>query len=190
MKKKIVIALIIVVVVLVALFVVIKFMPTGAENKLSENQNSEESGQSGQMVTDDFSIGLPEGWSKVSNAVSGVDGMAMNANEVIADAKANEMGFKSYVAVTSDTLSGQSLQEYMQAIKDELENSIPDVVFDNESSLNINNREGRSIEVDLTQGEVNFKFLWLLCREPKKKFWRMDITSCKHAWLDKQTHFP
>jgi hypothetical protein len=91
-----------------------------------------------QLVTDDFSMELPVGWEKVVSTIAEISAMAANPNEVISDAAAQKINFKSYLAVSPDTIPGQTIEEYMQFIKAELQKSTPEAVFTNENDLIIN----------------------------------------------------
>jgi len=60
------------------------------------------------LVTDDFEVTLPAGWEKTAPAI-GASAMAVNRNEKLDDPAAQKINFKSYLAVSYDTLQGKGM---------------------------------------------------------------------------------
>lgn len=143
------------------------------------NNNSEEKNK---LVTDDFSMELPIGWSKIANTVAGVTAMAANTNENISDAAAQTINFKSYLAISSDSLQGKTMREYVQSIKSELQGVVSGVVFANENDLMINGRSAHAIEAEMSQQGVNFKVLIVAIQGDGDDVWVISYNTTKNSW--------
>jgi hypothetical protein len=162
-----------------------EFTGISDQNKiLEENQIGENSTitSGNQLVTDDFSIELPVGWEKVVNTVAGVSAMAANPDEIISDVAAQEINFKSYLAVSPDTIAGQTMEEYMQSIKTELQKSTSGAVFTNENDLTINEQSARAVEVNMTQQGIDFKVLIVAVRGNGDDVWVLSYNTVKSSW--------
>ncbi|MFA5098727.1 MAG: hypothetical protein WC461_00710 [Candidatus Paceibacterota bacterium] len=138
-----------------------------------ENQNK--------LVADDFDIVLPAGWKKTEPAI-GTLAMAVNANEQLNDPAAQKINFRSYFAVSYDTLQGKSMAGYMQTIKDSLLQTVSSAVFANEQDVNINGRAVRAVEVELTQQGVDFKILMVAIRGEGDDVWVISFNTIKSSW--------
>ncbi|MBU1017688.1 hypothetical protein KKA33_01525 [Patescibacteria group bacterium] len=144
------------------------------------NQTNNEQLQN-KLVTDDFEITFPVGWRK-TEPVMGVSVMAVNTNEQLSDPAAQRINFKSYAAVSYDTLQGKSLGEYLQSVKSQLSQTISNVVFTNEQDIIINNRSARAIEAELTQQGVNYKILMIVVAGQGDDVWVMSFNTIKSSW--------
>jgi hypothetical protein len=135
-----------------------------------------------QLVTDDFSMELPPGWEKIISTVEEVSAMATNPDEVINDVAAQKNNFKSYLAVSTDTISGQTVGEYMQLIKTELQKIAPGVIFSNENDLTINEKSARAVEIEMTQQGIDFKILMVVIRGNGDDVWALSYNTVKSSW--------
>lgn len=151
---------------------------------LEENQIEENSAitSRNQLVTDDFSMELPAGWKKIVSTVAEVLAMAANPDEIISNVAAQEINFKSYLAVSLDTIPGQTIEEYMQSIKAELQKSISGVVFTNENDLTINEQSARAVEADMVQQGIDFKVLIVVVRGNGDNAWVLSYNTVKSSW--------
>ena len=191
MKNKIIIIVIIVVVVVGAALVGVYFIrhnvptPSGNQGGTESDAGTRNPANTGQpqskIITDDFSIDLPVGWKQTSPAM-GASVMAVNANENINDPASQKINFKSYFAVSYDTLKGKSINEYSQTIKDELSRTFPDVVFAKEQDVAINGNSAHVMEVELTQQGVNFKILMVAVVGHRDDAWVMSFNTTKSGW--------
>jgi hypothetical protein len=197
--KKIIILIIVIVVVVVVLGtgIVIYFMRQNSADTRDYIQNSnlkeplpESGGQSqNKIATDDFSITLPKGWSKTIDTMPGIVAMAANPNEKINDDAAQSINFKSYLTISSDVLSGKTLQEYMQLVKNELRSVASDAIFSNENALTINNKPARAFEMEMTQRGVNFKVLLVGIQESEDSVWFLSYNTVKSSWENYKESF-
>ena len=185
MKNKTVILVLIVVIIVAAILIGYRFLP---KNNQAGGNNQPTNGQSqNKLVTDYFEISLPAGWQQATPPV-GASAMAVS-NEEITDAAAQKINFKTYVAVSYDTLQGKSLSEYLQSIENQLKQAIPDVVFSQEHDAVINNRTARAIEADLTQQGVNFKLLMVAVKGNGDDVWVMSFNTLQSSWMAHQETF-
>lgn len=134
-----------------------------------------------QIITGDFSINLPVGWKEIS-PVTGTLAMAFNANEVVKDLKAQDIGFKSYFAVSPDTLQEKNMDDYFQALKNALSQNVPNVVFTEEQDKIINGKSAHAIEAELTQQEIDFKVLMVVIPGQEKNLWILSFNTLEDNW--------
>jgi len=199
MKNKITIFILIIVVAVVAALIGFYFVQknrspidfvnnvvlpdqSGVNNQVSAEQLQNK------LVTDDFEITLPAGWRK-TEPVMGASAMAINANEQLSDPAAQKINFKSYMAVSYDTLQGKSLSEYSQSVKNQLSQAISNVVFANEQDVMINGRSARAIEAELTQQGVNYKILMVVVTGKGDDVWVMSFNTLQSSWMGYQEVF-
>ncbi len=160
------------------------------ENVVQDNQSGNEAKEDNQtgdgqlqnkLVTDDFEINLPEGWIQITPTL-GASAMAVNNNEQSSDPAVQKINFKSYLAVSYDTLQGRSLSEYMQAVKIGLQELVPGVSFAEEHDATINGRFARAIEADMTQQGVDFKVLMAAVKGEGDDVWTISFNTTKSNW--------
>ncbi len=186
MKNKVAIIVLIVVIVIVAILIGYRFLP---KNNQAGGNNQTDAGQSqNKLVTDDFEISLPVGWQQAAPPV-GASAMAVDNNEEISDPAAQKINFKTYVAVSYDTLQGKSLSEYLQSIKGQLQQALPGTVFSQEHDAVINSRTARAFEVDLTQQGASFKILIVAIKGEDDDVWTMSFNTLQNSWMAYQETF-
>jgi len=133
------------------------------------------------LVTDDFEVTLPAGWEKTAPAI-GASAMAVNRNEKLDDPAAQKINFRSYLAVSYDTLQGKGMSEYLQTVKNGLSQVVSNVVFTNEQDIIINDRPAHALEAELTQQGVNFKILMVVITGQGEDVWVMSFNTIKSSW--------
>ncbi|MFA5392500.1 MAG: hypothetical protein WC306_02270 [Candidatus Paceibacterota bacterium] len=140
------------------------------------------------IVTDSFSINLPDGWTQTT-APTGATAMAVNSNDNITDPEAKKINFQSYFAVVYGALSGKSMKEYIQLVKDSLPQKFGSVVFVKEQDLTINGQQAHQIEIEINQQGVNFKVLLVLIKGQADDAWMLSFNTTKSNWEDYQEIF-
>jgi len=199
MKNKIAIIVLIIVVIVVAAGISFYFIqknkaPVNSventtppiQSEINNQTNSEQS--QNKLVTDDFEINLPEGWRETAPAM-GASAMAVNADEQLTDPAAQKINFRSYFAVSYDTLQGKSLSEYMQGIKNYLQQITFGAVFAQEHDTIINNQPARAFEASFTQQGVNFKILMVAVKGAGDDVWVMSFNTLQDTWTEYQKTF-
>lgn len=200
MKNKTVIFILIIAVVAIIGFVGFYFiqknkLPISSVNNATLPEQDRQNNQVGaeqpqnKLVTDDFEIIFPSEWRQTTPPI-GVSAMAVNSNEQINDAAAQKINFKSYVAVSYDTLQEKSLSEYLQVVKNQLQQTISNVVFAQERDTTINGRTARAIEANLTQQGVNFKILMVAIQGVGDDVWVISFNTLQNSWMEYQEIFP
>jgi len=200
MKNKIVILVLIIVVVVIAALISFYFIKqnkpliNSSENTAQQtpmgNQNNGMGDEQLQnkLVTDDFDVVFPLGWQK-TEPVIGASAMAVNVSEQLNDPAAQKINFRSYFAVSYDTLQGKNLAEYMQTVKDALSQVVSNTVFANEQDVNINDKSVRAVEGELTQQGVDFKVLIVAIPGEGDDVWVMSFNTTKSSWDEYKSVF-
>ena len=155
--------------------------PEGTASGTGTNKQTNTEQSQSKLVTDDFDINLPAGWRQTAPAM-GASAMAVNANEHIDDPAAQKINFKSYFAVSYDTLQGKNMSEYAQTVKSGLQQAISNAVFTKEQDMTINGRSARAMEVELTQQGVNFTILMVIVKGQGDDVWVMSFNTTKSSW--------
>jgi len=155
-------------------------LPVNPSKNIAQQTNIEQT-QNKKIVTDDFEINVPAGWEKTAPAM-GSSAMAVKTDENLNDPAAQKINFKSYFAVSYDTLQDKNMSEYLQIVKNGLQQTVPGVVFTKDQDMTINNRSAHAIEAELTQQGVNFKILLTVIAGEGKDVWVMSFNTTKNAW--------
>ena len=154
--------------------------PEGNINQENQEITNEEQSQN-KLVTDDFEIDIPEGWIQIAPAM-GASAMAANNSEQSSDPAVQKINFKSYLAVSYDTLQGRSLSEYMQTVKIGLQELVPEVSFNEEHDVTINGRNAQAMEVEMSQQGVDFKVLIVAVKGDNDDVWTISFNTTKSSW--------
>ena len=170
-----------------------KTMESPSQNKVPEEnqvktgagiednkQTSIDQSQS-KLVTNDFEVVLPAGWQQTAPAI-GASAMAVKINEQINDPAAQKINFKSYFAVSYDTLQGKSMSDYLQIVKNGLSQTIQNVIFTKEQDITINENAAYAIEAELVQQGVNFKTLMIVIAGQGEDVWVISFNTTKNSW--------
>lgn len=182
MKNKTIIIVLIILVIVSAVLIGVYFIK---QNKAPANSSLENDAATEQpqnkIITDDFSINLPVGWDQTAPAI-GASAMAVKTNENINDPAAQKINFKSYFAVSYDTLQGKSMDDYLQTVKNGLSQAIPDIAFTKEQDMTINNSFAHAIEAEIIQQGVNFKILVVVVAGQGEDIWAISFNTTKGSW--------
>ncbi len=155
--------------------------PGGTANNTGINEQKDAEQPQNKLVTDDFEVNLPAGWRQTAPAV-GASAMAFDSNERIDDPAVKRINFKSYFAVSYDSLQDKSMSEYLQIVKSGLQQTISGVVFTKDQDTTMNGKPAHAIEAELTQQGVNFKILMVIIAGQGKDVWVMSFNTTKSGW--------
>jgi len=153
----------------------------GTESGAGESNKTNTVQPQNKLITDDFSINLPTDWKQTAPPM-GSSAMAVNTNEHINDPAAQKINFKSYFAVSYDTLQGKNMNDYLGIVKSGLLQTIPNVVFTKEQDMTINGSSANAIEAELTQQGVNFKILMVVVKGQGDDVWVISFNTTKSSW--------
>jgi len=134
------------------------------------------------LEKEDFSINVPAGWKEVPPS-SGVSAMVVNIGEQPTEEAAKRINFKSYFAVSYDTLAGKTREKYLEDYKQRLRGVLPEIVFVNENPRSIGGKDAYFIEANLTQQGVDFKVLLVLVRGKGDDIWTISFNTLEGDWL-------
>jgi hypothetical protein len=109
---------------------------------------------------EDFSIEVPEGWS-TKGQLPGTLVTLTKVNETHEqDPNAQKINFKSYVAVSFDTVQGRSKAEIQEVIDKAIKGAVPSAKLINTEKISTHDGlEGSLSTYKIYQQEVNFKVL-------------------------------
>jgi hypothetical protein len=97
--------------------------------------------------------------------------------------RARQINFSPYYTVTLDSLDDvKDEQEYIVVLKKTLEQQVPNVVFNNERSLEINANPAYALEMDITENEIKFKTLIVVIKGRADDIWAVSFNSTKSDW--------
>lgn len=179
MNKKIIISIFLAAIVIIAAGVY--YLKQNGGQAASQQQTTHK------LVTDDFDMVIPQGWTQ-STPAQGVSVMVVNSQEKIDDPAAKEINFKSYFAVSRD-VSEEGLVGYLETIKNSLGQIIPGIVFEGERDGSINGRDAKVIEAKMTQKGVDFKALVVLVKGDGNDVWIISFSTVKDKWEEYKETF-
>lgn len=126
--------------------------------ELNSNQNTNASETEHKYIHDDFIIIPPAEW--IQSQTPGTLATFYNMDEQHPnDSAAAKINFKSYTAVSFDTLVGQTLDEVNTKIIQDIQSSIPSVESVSVSDETINGLPARFNVLTMTQQEVDYQVL-------------------------------
>jgi hypothetical protein len=167
-------------IIIIALIIGI-FLIIGNKQTVNPPKNNEQT-QSALLETESFSMNLPTGWQKVDPLV-GISAMAVNIGEKVTDPTVQKINFKTYAAISYNTLQGKKMSEYLKALKNELLGIVPDVVFTKEQDIKLNNGyPANTIEAEFNQQGVDFKVLIVTITGPGEDVWMLSFNTTKSSW--------
>ncbi|MEW5805375.1 MAG: hypothetical protein AB1721_01440 [Patescibacteria group bacterium] len=159
------------------------------KSSLPESQNQvEEKNQEIMLVKNGFSVLIPDGW-KETGAPAGVSAMVSYVDEQIADPAVKKINFKTYYSVQYDVLQGQALVEYAGIVKNQLGQVIPEISFQSQEAIKINNYEAYTLEAELNQQGVDFKVLMIIIKGNQDDVWTIAFNTPKSKWQEYQDLF-
>lgn len=162
--------------------------PNQTSTTKSPTQGADQSASAGKIVTDDFSLDVPEGWQKTVETM-GASAMVVSVQDPVSDPAAEKINFKSYFAVLYDNLGEKTIQDYAAETKQSLEENIESVVFNEEKEFVINNQPAYRIEAEITQQGVNFKVLLVLIKGQGEDIWIISFNTTQSNWEGYQEIF-
>ena len=110
-------------------------------------------------------------------------------DEIVNDPAAKKINFRSYLAVSYDSISGKGLSEYLQTVKNNLSQAALNVNFTNENDITINNMPARAAEAELTQQGVDFKILMVAIKGQNDDVWIISFSTAKNDWAKYEKTF-
>ncbi len=160
-----------------------KELATDEEYPISTSQNEETV-----LEKNDFSILVPEGWLE-SNAFPNIPAMVIYADEEITDPAAQKVNFRSYYSINYDALENKTIEDYADYIKESLSQIFENIDFTKETTTELNGQNVNTIEMEITQKEIDFKVLTFLIKGKGNDVWIISFNTVKSNWDQYQELF-
>jgi len=167
---------------------------TPVEENTPEENNGEEPAEELEEIEltvfakDEFEMQIPSDWIQIE-APQGIHTLLLNNSEKILDAELEKAGFKSYMAVTKDTLSGKTVEEFKEYVKGVLKDSLPAIEFTKEEDMIIQGRDAKALEAKVTQEGYVFKVLLVLIPGENEETWTLSFNTAEVRWENNKDLF-
>jgi hypothetical protein len=186
MNKKIILAVVIVVVATAAVFIGFKLgsnnQPVSLDDLLYQDVKTD------LIEKEEYSFKPLAGW-KESRPPAGVNLMLVNTEEKTGDEALDRINFKSYLAVSYDTLNGRNETEYIDYLKEQIRQASANVNFLSENSQRINNNDAYVMEAEIAQGGANFKVLIAVIGDTGEGRWILSFNTGQITWENYRDEF-
>lgn len=133
------------------------------------------------LSKNEFSVKMPAGWAEVP-AMPSTSATVMSVKEVPSTDALKKINFKSYYAVTFDTLNKRSLVGYVAYLKGTLQKLLLGIRFISDKTEKIGGQEARVIEAEVTQKGAEFKVLIVVIKGTKDDVWTLSFNTGKDTW--------
>jgi len=140
------------------------------------------------LIKKDFSVVPPAGWKEVSSP-AGVLLMVANLDENITDPALIQRGFRSYFTVGYQGLEGKSREDFLQFIRDSLNQSFPGIAYSRDEEANFAGGRGQTMEMTLTQGGSPFKVMVTTIWGNNDDAWVISFNTTPDRWSDYGSQF-
>jgi len=141
-----------------------------AGSEIGEQQKANQDSQPNNIyVSDDFTIAPPVGWIQThlpSTLVS-----YQNSKETQPKgSEAEKINFKSYMAISSYSSNGKTLNEVVDLVKHQVESVAPGISFAPLGEGTIDNQPAKFIEANVSMQNVDFKVMLAVVMKGDKYF--------------------
>ena len=157
------------------------------ENTPEENNGTEEPAEEPEEVEltvfakDEFEMQIPSGWIQ-TEAPQGIHTLVLNNSEEVLDAESEKAGFKSYMAITQDTLQGKTMEEFKEYVKGILVDSLPSIEFIEEKDAVIQGNNAEILEAKVVQEGYNFRTLLAIIQGEGEGVWTLSFNTAETRW--------
>lgn len=159
-----------------------------AENRKAEKTQMEQQKQFEEKISKDrtfdqkdFAIKIPAGWTEISPMPS-TSATIMAATEKVTDPALQKINFKSYYAITYDTLSGKTLKDYLANMKTTLPKIIPTIKLSTEKSTKVNGQPAYTFESTASQRGADFNLLVAVIQGKNNDVWTLSFNTGVGFW--------
>lgn len=133
------------------------------------------------LAKDEFTIKMPAGWAEVP-AMPSTSATVMFVKEVVTNETLQKINFKSYYAVTYDTLNKRGLAGYVTYLKGTLQKLLLGIRFISDKTEKIGGLEARVMEAEVTQKGADFKVLIVVIKGTGEDVWTISFNTGKDTW--------
>lgn len=124
------------------------------------------------LEKDGFSVLVPAGWHEGPN-FQGVSAVVINLTENITDQTLQKINFRTNYAVSYDTLSGRTEEEYVNYIRESITKLLPSAKLGTEKTDKINGNNAYIIEGDINNQGANLKVMVILIKGKNEDIWTL-----------------
>lgn len=133
------------------------------------------------LTKDEFTVKMPAGWAEVP-AMPSTSATVMFVKEVVKSEALQKINFKSYYAVTYDTLNKRGLAGYVTYLKGTLQKLLLGIKFISDKTEKIGGLEARVLEAEVTQKGADFKVLIVVIKGTGEDVWTLSFNTGKETW--------
>jgi len=145
------------------------------------NSNSSLISDENIVLKNGFSIQIPAGWEETAAPV-GTSMMVVNTSQEPTDERAKTINFHDYYTITLDSQENLEEGEYIEILKDQLEQGFPDIEFLNENSTEINANQAYAFEASMRQNEIDFKIFLVIINGRENDVWILTFNTTALDW--------
>jgi len=145
-------------------------------NEQAQKETVEQSGKPTEIKTLDYSLILPLGWqtAKEDDAQS----IFTYASEI------SETNFKTYFSVSKDQIQGNTPDDYINYLKNQIRESAPGIRFDNENNVKINGQDAFAMDGYVRQNNIDFRILIVVIEGNGDDLWVFNFNTIAGKWED------
>ncbi len=140
------------------------------------------------FTKDDFEIQKPEIWSELTPP-EGIRVLLTSIEEEQIDSEKEKDGFRTYLAITYDTLQGKATEEFIGYVKDILVDSLPSIEFVEEEVITIDGRNALTLEAIIIQEGYQFNSLLVMINGEGDDMWTLSFNTSEVRWEDSKDLF-
>jgi len=133
------------------------------------------------FTKDDFEIQKPETWSELTPP-EGIKVLLTSIEEEQIDSAKEKYGFRTYLAITYDTLQGKTIEEFVGYVKDILVDSLPSIEFVKEETITVNGRDALALEAIIIQEGYQFNSLLVMINGEGDDMWTLSFNTSEVRW--------
>jgi hypothetical protein len=158
--------------------------PNQEQGTEQENQTDNTESEEVELTVfakDEFEMQTPLAWKELP-APEGIKVLLTNSGEEQIDPEKERSGFKTYLAVTKDVDQGKTEEEFVDYIKNILIDSLPEIEFVDEKTMEINGYNATALEALITQEGYNFRTLLVIIKGEGEDVWTLSFNTAEIRW--------
>jgi hypothetical protein len=144
------------------------------EKEFDQQAPVETEGQSLEIDTVHYSLVLPSGWQTAKE--DDEQSIFVNAGEVVVN------NFRTYLSISKDQIQGNTSADYINYLKNQIEQSAPDIQFNNENNFIKDGRDAFAMDSYVRQNNTDFKILTVAVRGNGDDVWVLNFNSLANKW--------
>ncbi len=143
----------------------------------------------GKIETDYFQLNLPSGWETQEPAPTGFALRAFYDKGESLDPAARKIDYKTSVYIAHKMLEGKTMLEYIEFLKDEVQQMKNDLTFHSENETSFNNNKAYLIDIESKEMGIEFKSILGVIQAKSGEVWVMSFNTPKLDWATTAPQF-